>query len=157
MGQGRGTRRGGESGGQRKGAEERGEEDGEGQGEGREGMVSANQARTSSRLHWVLGIRCADERDRAERKRDLDKSQAVAMKKRNDNIAARAEARKNKRLGIKDKGAKKGMKKGRPGFEGKKGKGGGGKKGGASAGAGAGGKAGGAGGKTGGGAGGKGK
>jgi hypothetical protein len=31
------------------------------------------------------------------------------MKKRTDNIAARAEARKNKRLGIKDKGAKKGV------------------------------------------------
>jgi hypothetical protein len=120
-------------------------------------MVSDGQVLTAMRYTPTLAMRRADVRDRAERKRDLDKSQAVAMKKRNDNIAARAEARKNKRLGIKDKGAKKGMKKGRPGFEGKKGKGGGGKKGGASTGSGAGGKAGGAGGKAGGGAGGKGK
>jgi len=58
----------------------------------------------------------------------------VAIKKRNDNIASRAEARRNKRLGIKEKGGKgkeKGGKgehkrkgkgtgkgKGRPGFEG---------------------------------------
>jgi len=59
----------------------------------------------------------------------LEKSQAVSIKKRNDNIASRAESRKNKRLGIKDKTKPKG--KGRPGFEGgKKGKGGGGDKGG---------------------------
>lgn len=52
------------------------------------------------------------------------------MKKRNDNIASRAEARRNKRMGVKDKGKGKdkggkgkgkGSKgKGRPGFEGGK-------------------------------------
>ena len=52
---------------------------------------------------------------------------AIAIKKRNDNIAQRAESRRNKRLGIKDKGKDKGKGKGkgrgRPGFEGgKKGK-----------------------------------
>ncbi|WWC72338.1 uncharacterized protein I206_106300 [Kwoniella pini CBS 10737] len=61
----------------------------------------------------------------SERKRDLEKSAATAVKKRNDNIAKRVDDKRNKRLGIKDKGtgAKKG--KSRPGFEGKKGKGGG--------------------------------
>jgi hypothetical protein len=60
---------------------------------------------------------------RAERKKTLEKSQAAAAKKRNDNIAARSEARKNKRLGIKVKDMGGKGKKGRPGFEGKKGKG----------------------------------
>lgn len=56
----------------------------------------------------------------AERKRELEASQAAAIKKRNDNIAARLQARRDKKSGksSKDKGAKKG--KGRPGFEGKK-------------------------------------
>ncbi|KAL1408780.1 hypothetical protein Q8F55_005593 [Vanrija albida] len=58
-----------------------------------------------------------------ERKRTLEKAQAAAVKKRNDNIAARVDGKRNKRLGIKDK-ADKGKaggksKKGRPGFEGK--------------------------------------
>ncbi|GFZ48310.1 hypothetical protein JCM24511_06058 [Saitozyma sp. JCM 24511] len=121
------------------------------------GKVADNEKVLKNAVKRMEKAKAKGGKEWAERKRDLDKSQAVAMKKRNDNIAARAEARKNKRLGIKDKGAKKGMKKGRPGFEGKKGKGGGGKKGGASTGSGAGGKAGGAGGKAGGGAGGKGK
>lgn len=69
----------------------------------------------------------------------MDKSTAMAIKKRNDNINSRLDARRNKRLGIKDKtkaaagkGGKKdhksrgdrgdkGDKKGRPGFEGKSG------------------------------------
>ncbi|KAK4686416.1 hypothetical protein P7C73_g3715, partial [Tremellales sp. Uapishka_1] len=55
----------------------------------------------------------------AERKLELQKSQSTAIKKRNDNIASRADARKNKRLGIKDKTKGKAVKKGRPGFEGK--------------------------------------
>ncbi|TXT10769.1 hypothetical protein VHUM_02274 [Vanrija humicola] len=57
-----------------------------------------------------------------ERKRTLEKAQAASIKKRNDNIAARADGKRNKRLGIKDKGDKKAggkSKKGRPGFEGK--------------------------------------
>ncbi|OWZ59583.1 hypothetical protein LQV05_000811 [Cryptococcus neoformans] len=59
----------------------------------------------------------------AERKRELEKSNAISLKKRNDNIAKRAEERRNKRTGgNKDKGKGKGPKKGRPGFEGKKGK-----------------------------------
>lgn len=70
-----------------------------------------------------------------ERKRSQALGQQAAIKKRNDNIAARVDARKNKRLGIKDKakaaagkggkdkGGKdyKGKKGGRPGFEGKSG------------------------------------
>lgn len=60
---------------------------------------------------------------RVERKRTLEKAQAASIKKRNDNIAARADGKRNKRLGIKDKsGDKKAggkSKKGRPGFEGK--------------------------------------
>ncbi|KIR42598.1 hypothetical protein I307_04563 [Cryptococcus deuterogattii 99/473] len=57
----------------------------------------------------------------AERKRELEKSNAISIKKRNDNIAKRAEDRRNKRQGGgKDKGKGKGSKKGRPGFEGKK-------------------------------------
>ncbi len=60
---------------------------------------------------------------RAERKKTLEKGHEVAIKKRNDNIASRADAKRNKRLGIKDKdkgtsGRKKGKGKGRPGFEG---------------------------------------
>ncbi|CAD6579547.1 MAG: hypothetical protein TREMPRED_002515 [Tremellales sp. Tagirdzhanova-0007] len=65
----------------------------------------------------------------AERKKTVEKGHAAAAKKRNDNIASRAEARRNKRMGIKDKGkgkekekrmgkAKGKSKKGRPGFEG---------------------------------------
>ncbi|WWC92053.1 uncharacterized protein L201_007007 [Kwoniella dendrophila CBS 6074] len=64
----------------------------------------------------------------AERKRDIEKSAATAAKKRNDNIAKRVDDKRNKRLGIKDKGAASKKGKSRPGFEGKKGKGGGGKK-----------------------------
>ncbi|EKD02104.1 establishment of cell polarity protein [Trichosporon asahii var. asahii CBS 8904] len=57
----------------------------------------------------------------AERKRELEASQQASIKKRNDNIAARLQARRDKKSGksAKDKAAaKKG--KGRPGFEGKK-------------------------------------
>lgn len=61
---------------------------------------------------------------RADRKKGLAQAQAAAIKKRTDNIAARADARRNKRLGVKEKPKDKGGKKGRPGFEGKsKGKG----------------------------------
>ena len=57
----------------------------------------------------------------SERKKTLEKSHAIAAKKRNDNIAARQESRKNKKLGVKAQNKSKG--KGRPGFEGgKKGK-----------------------------------
>jgi len=49
-----------------------------------------------------------DDFGRAERKKTLDKGREVAVKKRNDNIALRAEARRNKRMGIKDKGKKDG-------------------------------------------------
>lgn len=71
-----------------------------------------------------------------ERKADLEKSQAAKAKKRNDNLASRIDAKRNKRLGIKDKSKEKGGKhgkdgkgkgKGRPGFEGKSGKGANGK------------------------------
>ncbi|WWD20526.1 hypothetical protein CI109_105002 [Kwoniella shandongensis] len=58
----------------------------------------------------------------SERKREIEKSNAIAIKKRNDNIAKRVDAKRDKRLGVKDKGGAK--KKARPGFEGKKGKGG---------------------------------
>ncbi|KAK8850345.1 hypothetical protein IAR55_004263 [Kwoniella newhampshirensis] len=58
----------------------------------------------------------------SERKREIEKSNAIAIKKRNENIAKRVDAKRDKRLGIKDKGGSK--KKARPGFEGKKGKGG---------------------------------
>lgn len=57
----------------------------------------------------------------AERKRELENSQAASIKKRNDNIAARSQARRDKKSGksAKDKAAQK-KGKGRPGFEGKK-------------------------------------
>ena len=55
---------------------------------------------------------------RIERKKDIGKAQALAIKKRSDNIAVRAEARRNKKFGIKDKDKMKNKKKGRPGFEG---------------------------------------
>ena len=64
---------------------------------------------------------------RADRKKQLSDAQAAAIKKRNDNIAGRAQARKDKKSGVKKKDVKKvggaGAKKGksRPGFEGKKG------------------------------------
>nr|XP_018260026.1 uncharacterized protein I303_08098 [Kwoniella dejecticola CBS 10117]OBR82184.1 hypothetical protein I303_08098 [Kwoniella dejecticola CBS 10117] len=61
----------------------------------------------------------------SERKRDLEKSAATAAKKRNDNIAKRVDDKRNKRLGIKEKGTGNKKGKARPGFEGKKGKGGG--------------------------------
>ncbi|WVN89523.1 uncharacterized protein L203_104748 [Cryptococcus depauperatus CBS 7841] len=54
----------------------------------------------------------------SERKRELEKSQAIAIKKRTDNIAKRAQDRRDKKSGVSNKG--KGPKKGRPGFEGKK-------------------------------------
>jgi hypothetical protein len=68
---------------------------------------------------------------RVERKKNLEQSQATSIKKRNDNIAMRAQARKDKKMGIKDKGKKSGSggakggkpNKKRPGFEGGKGKG----------------------------------
>jgi hypothetical protein len=70
-----------------------------------------------------------------ERKKQLEQGQAAKAKKRDDNIAKRVDARRNKRLGIKPKedkntrdkgktggktgGGGKGAKGGRPGFEGK--------------------------------------
>ncbi|WVQ85777.1 hypothetical protein IAT38_007944 [Cryptococcus sp. DSM 104549] len=63
----------------------------------------------------------------SERKRELEKSTQIAIKKRNDNLAKRVQDKRDKRTGVKkDKNGKsgKGPKKGRPGFEGKKGKGG---------------------------------
>ncbi|ORX41211.1 surfeit locus protein 6-domain-containing protein [Kockovaella imperatae] len=55
----------------------------------------------------------------SERKRDLERAQAASIKKRSDNIAARADAKRNKKLGLKDKNkGGKMKKKGRPGFEG---------------------------------------
>lgn len=68
---------------------------------------------------------------RNERKRDLEKSQQTSIKKRNDNIAMRAQARRDKKMGVKDKGKKGGASSGgikkqkfkkRPGFEGGKGR-----------------------------------
>lgn len=60
-----------------------------------------------------------------ERKEQLDKAQAAKVAKRNDNLASRAEGKRNKRLGIKDKTKDKKERKGKgtPGFGGK-GKGG---------------------------------
>lgn len=58
---------------------------------------------------------------RSERKKTIEKSSAASIKKRNDNIASRIDAKKNKKTGkdkSKDKGKGKG--KGRPGFEGGK-------------------------------------
>lgn len=52
-----------------------------------------------------------------DRKKALALSQQAAIKKRNDNIAARNDARKNKKKGIKGKSGDKKVKK-RPGFEG---------------------------------------
>lgn len=60
-----------------------------------------------------------------DRKKVLAQSQAAKIKKRTDNIAARAEARKNHKSHAREKPAynpkSKDGKKGRPGFEGKKG------------------------------------
>jgi hypothetical protein len=58
-----------------------------------------------------------------ERKDKLDKAAAAKAAKRNDNLAARVDAKRNKRLGIKDKAKDKGKGKGKgtPGFGGKKG------------------------------------
>jgi hypothetical protein len=62
----------------------------------------------------------ADWRDRSERKRQADHSQAIKAKKRNENIANRSEAKKNKKLGLKPKGDKdKAGGKGKPGYKGK--------------------------------------
>ncbi|WVQ63057.1 uncharacterized protein L199_001208 [Kwoniella botswanensis] len=71
------------------------------------------KAKSKSSLAW------------ADRKKELEKSAATAAKKRNDNIAKRVDDKRNKRLGIKDKGTGSKKGKSRPGFEGKKGKGGG--------------------------------
>jgi hypothetical protein len=61
--------------------------------------------------------------NRSDRKEDLRNSAAVKAKKRNDNIAARNTAVKNKKMGLKPKGDKDKKKggKSRPGFEGSKG------------------------------------
>lgn len=84
-------------------------------------------------LAQLLLRRVANLCNRVERKKTLAQAQATAIKKRNDNIASRNEARRNKKLGIKKKagdkgkggvGGKKGGDRGkgksRPGFEGKK-------------------------------------
>jgi hypothetical protein len=69
---------------------------------------------------------------RVERKKNIEQSQATSIKKRNDNIASRIQTKRDKKMGIKDKGKKsagggskggKGGGKKRPGFEGGKGKG----------------------------------
>jgi hypothetical protein len=70
--------------------------------------------------------------NRVERKKNIEQSQATSIKKRNDNIASRIQTKRDKKMGIKDKGKKsagggakggKGGGKKRPGFEGGKGKG----------------------------------
>ncbi|OCF42635.1 hypothetical protein I317_03494 [Kwoniella heveanensis CBS 569] len=104
------------------------------------GKVADQEKVLKKAVKRVEKTKAKSSREWADRKRELEKSNAISIKKRNDNIAKRAEDRRNKRLGIKDKGGKghkgksgsgsggpnKGGKKGgsRPGFEGKKGKGG---------------------------------
>lgn len=59
---------------------------------------------------------------RADRKENAQNVQAKAMKKREDNISARLQQKKDKKMGVKPgKSVGKGnsKKKGRPGFEGK--------------------------------------
>ena len=59
---------------------------------------------------------------RADRKESVVNSQAVAAKKRNDNISARLQLRKDKKLGVKPGksiGKANSKKGGRPGFEGR--------------------------------------
>jgi len=70
---------------------------------------------TSSGRVWMTN------ESRAERKKTLEKGDAVAVKKRNDIIAEKAGARQSKRLGIKDKWKEKDGNKGKS--KGKKGKG----------------------------------
>jgi len=43
---------------------------------------------------------------RSDRKRQAEQSQAIKAKKRNEHIAARSDAKKNKKLGLKPKGDK---------------------------------------------------
>ncbi|WVF68115.1 hypothetical protein IAT40_002878 [Kwoniella sp. CBS 6097] len=97
------------------------------------GKVADQEKVLKKAVKRVEKTKAKSSREWADRKRELEKSNAISIKKRNDNIAKRAEDRRNKRLGVKDKGGKgktggaKGGKKGgsRPGFEGKKqGKGG---------------------------------
>ncbi|BEI81914.1 hypothetical protein CcaverHIS002_0210740 [Cutaneotrichosporon cavernicola] len=57
----------------------------------------------------------------SERKVQLERSEAAKIAKRNDNLASRAEGKRNKRMGIKPKEKEKGKGKGTPGFGGKKG------------------------------------
>ena len=59
---------------------------------------------------------------RGDRKRQAEQSQAIKAKKRNEHIAARSDAKKNKKLGLKPKGDKdKGASKGKSGgYKGKK-------------------------------------
>lgn len=45
---------------------------------------------------------------RADRKRDIQNTQSIAIKKRNDNIASKLQARKDKKMGVKKKDAPKG-------------------------------------------------
>ncbi|WVQ95736.1 hypothetical protein IAU59_002835 [Kwoniella sp. CBS 9459] len=104
------------------------------------GKVADQEKVLKKAVKRVEKTKAKSSREWADRKRELEKSNAISIKKRNDNIAKRAEERRNKRLGVKDKGgkgksgggAKGGHKKGgsRPGFEGKKGKSGGGGSGG---------------------------
>lgn len=57
---------------------------------------------------------------RADRKREIQATQSIAIKKRNDNIASKLQARKDKKMGIKKKDAPKGAKKGTgKGYQGK--------------------------------------
>ncbi|KAG7561938.1 hypothetical protein FFLO_02578 [Filobasidium floriforme] len=57
----------------------------------------------------------------SDRKRQAEQSQAIKAKKRNEHIAARSDAKKNKKLGLKPKGDKdKGAGKAKSGYKGKK-------------------------------------
>jgi hypothetical protein len=57
---------------------------------------------------------------RADRKREIVATQSIAIKKRNDNIASKLQARKDKKMGVKKKDAPKGAKKGTgKGYQGK--------------------------------------
>ncbi|KAJ9105981.1 hypothetical protein QFC19_003316 [Naganishia cerealis] len=83
------------------------------------GKVRDDEIRLKKAAKRVDKQKSKSSKEWSDRKEELQNSQAVKAKKRNENITSRIDARKNKKLGLKPKGDKEKKKGGgRPGFEG---------------------------------------
>ncbi|KAJ9119082.1 hypothetical protein QFC22_003573 [Naganishia vaughanmartiniae] len=83
------------------------------------GKVRDNENQLKKAAKRVDKQKSKSSKEWSDRKEEIQNSQAVKAKKRNENITSRIDARKNKKLGLKPKGDKEKKKGGgRPGFEG---------------------------------------